>query len=106
MEIAGHQINQTGYTKEFDLGEAAHIIPESVGGNTTKYKCDFNWTGSKDTSLRTLCVGGSMNSEYGAGIGAFSSYIGVSIHDTYISFRSVSSFVSFPSDKITEEKAK
>lgn len=106
MEIAGHQINKTGYTKEFDLGEAAHIIPESVGGDTTKYKCDFNWTGSKDTSLRTLCVGGSMNSEYGAGIGAFSSYIGVSIHATYISFRSVSSFVSFPSDKITEEKAK
>ena len=106
MEIAGHQINQTGYTTEFDLGEAAHIIPESVGGDTTKYKCDFNWTGFKDTSLRTLCVGGSMNSEYGAGLGAFYSGGGVSINDTYISFRSVSSFVSFPSDKITEEKAK
>ena len=42
MEIAGHEINEDGYTKEFDLGEAAHIIPESVGGDTTKYKCDYH----------------------------------------------------------------
>ena len=40
MEIAGHEIHQDGYIKEFDLGEAAHIIPKSVGGDTTKYKCD------------------------------------------------------------------
>ena len=40
MEIAGHEIYQDGYIKEFDLGEAAHIIPKSVGGDTTKYKCD------------------------------------------------------------------
>ena len=42
MEIAGHEIHQDGYIKEFDLGEAAHIIPESVGGNTTNYKCDYH----------------------------------------------------------------
>ena len=42
MEIAGHEICSNGYIKEFDLGDAAHIIPESVGGDATKYKCDYN----------------------------------------------------------------
>ena len=42
MEIAGHGIDQNGCTKEFNLGEAAHIIPESVGGDITKYKCDYH----------------------------------------------------------------
>ena len=40
MEIAGYETYYGGYIKEFDLGEAAHIIPKSVGGDTTKYKCD------------------------------------------------------------------
>ena len=95
MEIAGHEIHQDGYTKEFDLGEAAHIIPESVGGDTTKYKCDYHWTGAKDTSLRTLLVGGHAATGSHAGLGSFYSYYGVSISFTYFGFRSVSAFVSF-----------
>ena len=95
MEIAGHEIHQYGYTKEFDLGDAAHIIPESVGGDTTKYKCDYHWTGSKDTFLRTLFVGGGANDGANAGLGHFASSSGVSISDASIGFRSVSAFVSF-----------
>ena len=95
MEIAGHEIHQDGYTKEFDLGEAAHIIPESVGGDTTKYKCDYHWTGSKDTSLRTLLVGGSAASSTTAGLSSFSSHPGVSTSTAIVGFRSVSAFVSF-----------
>lgn len=95
MEIAGHEIHQDGYTKEFDLGEAAHIIPESVGGDTTKYKCDYHWTGSKDTSLRTLVVGGCARNGTRAGLGAFYSCNGVSYSYTDVGFRSVSAFVSF-----------
>ena len=95
MEIAGHEIHQDGYTKEFDLGEAAHIIPESVGGDTTKYKCDYHWTGSKDTSLRALLVGGCANGGAYAGLGHFYSHYGVSLSYTTIGFRSVSAFVSF-----------
>ena len=94
MEIAGHEIHQDGYTKEFDLGEAAHIIPESVGGDTTKYKCDYHWIVSKDTSLRTLTVSGGMNYGAYAGLGCFDSSYGVSFSDAQIGFRSVSSFVS------------
>lgn len=95
MEIAGHEIHQDGYTKEFDLGEAAHIIPESVGGDTTKYKCDYHWTGSKDTSLRTLIVGGSAADGTNAGLGVFDSSFGVSRSHAIIGFRSVSAFMSF-----------
>ena len=95
MEIAGHEIHQNGYTKEFDLGEAAHIIPESVGGNTTKYKCDYHLTGSKGTSLRTLLVGGRALNGAGAGLGYFDSDDGVSASYSPIGFRSVSAFVSF-----------
>lgn len=95
MEIAGHEIHQNGYIKEFDLGDAAHIIPESVGGDTTKYKCDYNWTDSKNTSLRTLLVGGSASNGAFAGLGAFDSIFGVSSSFTNVGFRSVSAFVSF-----------
>lgn len=95
MEIAGHEINQSGYIKEFDLGEAAHIIPESVEGDTTKYKCDYHWSSSKDTSLRTLLVGGYAAAGTSAGLGYFGSYLGVSDSYMYIGFRSVSPFVSF-----------
>lgn len=95
MEIAGHEIHQDGCTKEFGLGEAAHIIPESVGGDTTKYKCDYHWPGSKDTSLRALFVGGGAVSGAGAGLGDFDSAFGVSSPYAAGGFRSVSAFVSF-----------
>ena len=99
MEIAGHESYQGGYTKEFDLGEAAHIIPESVGGDATKYKCDCHSTNSEDTSLGMLFVGGDANYGSDAGLGTFNSNYGVSDSSAYVGFRSVSDFVSFPSGK-------
>lgn len=99
MEIAGHEINEDGYTKEFDLGEAAHIIPKSVGGDITEYKCDQHYSGFENTSLSTLLVGGLASSGAEAGLGLFASFFGVSESDMVIGFRSVSDFVSFPSDK-------
>lgn len=97
MEIAGHEIKESGYIKEFDLGEAAHIIPESVGGDTTQYKCDFNYDSSYGTSLSTLLVGGGAYSGSWAGLGFLDSTNNVSDYYTDFSFRSVSDFVSFPS---------
>ena len=95
----GEEIHQDGYTKSFDLGDAAHIIPHVMGGNTTKYICDYHWTGGKNKTLCTLIMGG--NAEHGAcaGFGDFGSYNGVSDAWTTIGFRSVSGFVSFSSDK-------
>ena len=95
----GEEIHQDGYTKSFDLGDAAHIIPHVMGSDTTKYICDYHWTGGKDKTLRTLIVGGSAASGSNAGLGHFHSDGGVSHAWAAVGFRSVSGFLSFSSDK-------
>ena len=95
----GEEIHQDGYTKSFDLGDAAHIIPHVIGGDTTKYICDYHWTGGKNKNLRTLVVGGCADDGANAGLGHFDSYGGVSGAGAGIGFRSVSGFLSFSSDK-------
>lgn len=95
MDIVGHEIHQDGYTKEFDLGDTAQIIPSMMGGDGTVGKCDYHWTGSKDASLRTLIVGGRAINGTTAGLGSFYSFDGVSASGAPIGFRSVSSFLSF-----------
>lgn len=95
----GEEIHQDGYTKSFDLGDAAHIIPHVMGGDTTKHICDYHWTGSKDKTLRTLLVGGNAGLGATAGLGYFHSNNGVSDAWASIGFRSVSGFLSFSSDK-------
>lgn len=95
----GEEIHQDGYTKSFDLGDAAHIIPHVMGGDTTKYICDYHWTGGKDRTLRTLIVGGNADNGAHAGLGYFDSNNGVSGTWAGIGFRSVSGFLSFSSDK-------
>ena len=94
----GEEIHQDGYTKSFDLGDAAHIIPHVMGGNITQYICDYHYTGNKNNTLRTLVVGGSAIYGSLAGLGIFSSINGVSDAWLSVGFRSVSSFVSFSSD--------
>lgn len=95
----GEETYQDGYTKSFDLGDAAHIIPHVMGGNTTQYICDYHWTGSKNKTLRALIVGGSANAGALAGLGGFHSIGGVSNAWSPVGFRSVSGFLSFSSDK-------
>lgn len=95
----GEEIHQDGYTMSFDLGDAAHIIPHVMGGNTTQYICDYHWTGSKDKTLRALVVGGGADDGANAGLGSFNSGGGVSDAWTAVGFRSVSGFLSFSSDK-------
>lgn len=98
-EKIGEEIHQDGYTKLFDLGDAAHIIPKVMGGNTTTYKCDYHWTGAKNATLRALLVGGSAANSAGAGLGGFYSSVAVSNSWTDVSFRSVSRFLSFSSQE-------
>ena len=93
-EKVGEEIHQNGYTKLFDLGDAAHIIPNVMGGSDTKFKCDYHWTGGKNTTLRTLLVGGHASDGAHAGLGDFYSNSGVSDSWANIGFRSVSSFLS------------
>ena len=94
-EKVGEEIHQNGYTKLFDLGDAAHSIPHVMGGDITKFKCVYHWAGDKNTTLRTLIVGGSATSSTAASLGYFDSSSSVSHSDTLIGFQSVSQFVSF-----------
>lgn len=95
----GEEIHQDGYTMSFDLGDAAHIIPHVMGGNTTQYICDHHDPGGKGKILRTLFVGGTAAKGADAGLCEFRSGVGASYSWKDIGFRSVSGFVSFSSDK-------
>lgn len=98
-EKIGEEIHQDGYTKLFDLGDAAHIIPKVMGGNTTTYKCDYHWTDAKNATLRALIVGGGADYGAHAGLGYFNSGRAVSLSWAHVGFRSVSRFLSFSSQE-------
>ena len=83
-------IHQDGYVKAFDLGETANIIASEVGGDTTTYMCDYHWTGDKNTTLRTLRVGGGAVDGAQAGLGCLYSLLSVSTANAAVGFRSVS----------------
>lgn len=87
MVLSGLEVHTDGYTKEWDLGTTAEIIPRLMGGNTTQYKCDYHWTGSKSTKLRTLLLGGYANRGGGAGLGYFGSNYDVGNSGATIGFR-------------------
>lgn len=90
MVLSGLEVHANEYTKEWDLGTTAEIIPRLMGGNTTQYKCDYHWTGGKNTALRTLLLGGRADNGALAGLGAFDSGSGVAYSYATVSFRSVS----------------
>lgn len=95
----GDDIQENGYTKSFDLGDAAHIIPHAMGGDTTKYICDYHstYTTSDGRFQNALAVGGNMFRGAKAGLGSFA--VGGNSGESTKGFRTVSEFVSFPSDK-------
>lgn len=87
------QPHSEGYIKEWHLGSAADMIPQSTGGNTTQFKCDYYWVNYDDTP-ETLLVGGRAVHGSGAGLGGFGSYYPVSYAYTFVGFRSASAFLS------------
>ena len=79
-----------GYVRAFDLGDTADIIASQVGGSSTTYMCDYHWTGSANTTLRMVQVGGRADGGAGAGLGYLDSYYAVSTAWASVGFRSVS----------------
>lgn len=93
----GEEIHNQGYTKSFDLGDAAHIIPHAMGGNVTTYICAEHCSGIKDKGLRTLFVGGDAGTGApGSGLGRFLSQHAVGSSWSGIGFRTVSGPPVFP----------
>lgn len=96
----GETPDTSNYISSFDLGDAAHIIPHALRGDTTKYICDYYRSGYNTKTLGTIFVGGSINDTSQAGLGYFKIFSNVSYSNwSNCGFRTVSDFVLFPSDK-------
>lgn len=88
--IAGYEVAQDGYIKEFDLGETAEIIPSScTGASATTYMCDYHSCNATSTALRTLLVGGGAGHGGTAGLGSFFSGDGVGGARSGVGFRTL-----------------
>lgn len=88
--IAGYEVAQDGYIKEFDLGKTAEIIPSScTGASITTYMCDYHYCSASSTALRTLLVGGGARDGGNAGLGSFDSSYGVGYAYSYVGFRTL-----------------
>ena len=89
FDIAGVEIAQDGWIKAFNLGSNAEIIPSSIGGSQSTYKCDYHWCNADFIEKRTPLVGG--DASYGglAGLGFFNSTNGVGVASANVGFRSL-----------------
>ena len=89
FDIAGVEIDQDGWIGTFDLGSKAEIIPSSIAGSESTYKCDYHWYDFDSVENKTLTVGGSAVNVGNAGLGCFASDNGVGFADTNVGFRSL-----------------
>lgn len=89
FDIAGIEIAQDGYIGTFDLGSKAEIIPSSITGSQSTYKCDYHWCNADLVGKRTLMVGGRAHIGGVAGLGSFNSSSGVGNADASVGFRSL-----------------
>lgn len=97
MTVAGTEIASDGWIKDYDLGETGEIIPSVVGGSATTYMCDYHYCNASSTALRTLIVGGRASAGGAAGgnagLGCFSSVLGVGGAHAYVGFRTLNKVV-------------
>lgn len=89
FDIAGVEIAQDGYIGTFDLGSKAEIIPSSITGSESTYKCDFHWCNADSIENRMPLVGGNADVGSQAGLGCFYSYHGVGLAAADVGFRSL-----------------
>ena len=89
FDIAGVEIAQDGWIGTFDLGSKAEIIPSSISGSESTYKCDYHWCNVDYVEKRTLLVGGSAHNGGQAGLGSFASNSGVGTASAHVGFRSL-----------------
>ena len=89
FDIAGVEIAKNGNIKTFDLGSKAEIIPSSVGGSESTYKCDYHYCNNDSVENRMPLVGGAASAGDSAGFGYLSSNYGVDYDDPDTGFRSL-----------------
>ena len=89
FDIAGVEIAQDGWIGTFDLGSKAEIIPSSISGSQSTYKCDYHWCDVNSVENRILLMGGYAARGSGAGLGCFFSTNGVGVAHANVGFRSL-----------------
>lgn len=89
FDIAGVEIAQDGYIGTFDLGSKAEIIPSSITGSESTYKCDYHQCNSNSIEKMALRVGGGADGGGAAGLGFFASDLGVGTANAHVGFRSL-----------------
>ena len=89
FDIAGVEIAQDGWIGTFDLGSKAEIIPSSIAGHESTYKCDYHYCNTGSVEKRTLLVGGDAHDGSLAGLGCFYSNDGVGNAAANVGFRSL-----------------
>lgn len=83
-----------GYIKEWILGESGDIIPKSIGGDATQYKCDYLQTIDYSSNDISLIVGGRASSGSYSGIGYLKLDLQATITFAYITYFSVSTSIT------------
>lgn len=89
FDIAGVEVAQDGFVVTFDLGSKAEIIPSSVAGSQSIYKCDYHQCSVDSVEKRMLIVGGGAGFGGVAGLGAFDSTDWVGYARADVGFRSL-----------------
>lgn len=89
FDIAGVEVAQDGFVVTFDLGSKAEIIPSSIDGSESKYKCDYHWCDTDSVEKRTLMVGGVVANGGWAGLGFLLSSEAVDSDNIHSGFRSL-----------------
>lgn len=89
FDIAGVEIAKNGWIKTFYLGSKAEIIPSSIAGSESTYKCDYHQCDADSVEKRTLLVGGRAHDVGMASLGFSSSNFGVGDSYTLVGFRSL-----------------
>lgn len=89
FDIAGVEVAQDGFVTTFDLGSKAEIIPSSIDGSESTYKCDYHWCDADSVEKRTLMVGGAVASGGWAGLCFLLSSEAVDSDNIHSGFRSL-----------------
>lgn len=89
FDIAGVEVAQNGFVATFDLGSKAEIIPSSIDGSESTYKCDYHWCDADSVEKRTLIVGGVVANGGWAGLCFLLSSEAVDSDNIHSGFRSL-----------------
>lgn len=89
FDIAGVEVAQYGFVATFDLGSKAEIIPSSIDGSESTYKCNYHWCDTDSVEKRTLVVGGTVANGGWSGLGFLLSSEAVDSDNIHSGFRSL-----------------